>query len=157
MNIAFRTERFDDVWHDARPLLRRHWEELACKDICGPLDMDTEVYRRLEQAGALHVTTARLRESGVGQAGLVGYAVYVLAQNMHYRGLLAAEPDVFFLLPEHRRGMTGVRLLRAAEAALARRGAGIVMQKVKISRDCGVIFKRMGYTHVENLWMKRLG
>lgn len=173
---TFQTERFHDIWPEIQPLLRRHWDEIARKDICGPLDINEDIYRRLELAGALLLVTARLRERGgdgeggaaravasSGDAGwgappsagrLVGYAAYFLSPHPHYQRLLVAEADVFFLEPEQRRGATGLRLLRAAERAALAAGAHTLVQKVKTDHDCGAIFRRMGYSHAENIWIK---
>lgn len=150
MRITFQTESFDAFWPDAAPLLLRHWEEIALKDLNGPLDVDVQMYRNLDAAGVLHITTAR------DDGNLVGYAVYFLTPNLHYRSLLTADADVFFLVPEYRRGLTGLHLLKAAERALSSSGVTVVMQKTKVAHDCGALFRRMGYAHVENLWMKKV-
>ena len=146
--MEFTTERFADIRHEIQPLLGAHWDEIACKTICGPLDVNEDVYRLLEQSGALHITTAR------EQGRLVGYAAYIVGANAHYKTRIMAEADVFYMHPSQRRGTAGIRLLKAAEAALHARGAHIIVNKVKVSHDVGPIFARMGYHHVENVWMK---
>lgn len=148
MSVVFQTEPFKDFWPEARSLLLRHWEEIAARDITGPLDVNREMYEAMDAAGMLHITTAR--EAGE----LIGYAVYFLTPHPHYRALRTAEADVFFLAPEQRKGLTGPRLLRTAERVLAERGANVIVQKVKTAHDCGAVFRRMGYSHTENVWMK---
>lgn len=151
MTITIQTERFPDAWQDLQPLLLRHWDEIALKDMCGPLDINEDAYRRLDAAGILALTVVR------DEGHAIGYAAYFIIPNLHYRHLVMAEPDVFFLAPEHRKGTTGLRLLKAAEASLIERGVTTIVQRVKTAHDCGAIFKRMGYAHVENVWMKAVG
>lgn len=57
-----------------------------------------------------------------GSGILAGYAAYFLTPNLHYRSRLVAEADVFYLAPEYRRGLAGLRLLQAAERECIRAG-----------------------------------
>lgn len=148
MALTFQTERFPDIWDEVQPLLQQHWDEVGVKDITGPPDANEELYRRMDAEGILHITTARHK------GRLAGYAAYLVYAAHHYRSRMLADADVFFLAPGFRRGMAGVRLLKAAEAALLERGVTTIVQKVKVSHDCGALFKRMGYRHTENIWMK---
>jgi hypothetical protein len=137
------------LWEEITPLLQRHWNEIALRDVFGPVDIDKDAYGRAEASNMLRVYTAR-REDG----SLAGYAVYFVMPNFHYHSKLVAEADVFFLVPEERRGLTGLRLLRFADRELRGEGVNVIVQKVKVAHDCGVLFKSMGYTHAENVWMK---
>ena len=152
MTLEFRRERlFPDTFGEMRELLERHWDEVALKDVSGPLDIDENMYRLLEANGNLVLVTAR--EDGVP----AGYAAYLLGPNPHYRSLAVAEADVFYLAPEYRRGLAGLRLLRAAERECVRAGARIIQNKVKLAHDCGRLFERMGYTAAEKLYVKAVG
>ena len=136
MTLEFRRERlFPDTFGEMRELLERHWDEVALKDVSGPLDIDENMYRLLEANGNLVLVTAR--EDGVP----AGYAAYLLGPNPHYRSLAVAE----------------LRLLRAAERECVRAGARIIQNKVKLAHDCGRLFERMGYTAAEKLYVKAVG
>lgn len=74
--------------------------------------------------------------------------------NLHYRTRLVAEADVFFLLPEYRRGLAGLRLMQAADRALVARGVDVIVSKVKAAHDCGRLFERMGYRLTEKNYMR---
>ncbi len=147
--LTFRVETLAAVRDEAAPLLRRHWEEIALNRDTVPLDPDWQAYDRVEAAGLLHITTAR-NDAG----GLVGYAVYFVVPNLHYRSLRVAETDIFWLVPEHRRGLAGLRLLRAAEAHLAALGVNKIVSKVKLHHDTGPLFERLGYTAIERVYAK---
>lgn len=148
--LTYQTEKFVDIWEEVQPLLARHWDEVAAKGMCGELNINEDVYRQAEERGMLHITTART------DGKLVGYAAYFIVPNIHYSHLRMADPDVFFLAPEHRKGRAGIRLLQKAEDELKNIGVTTIVQKVKVSHDCGAIFLRMGYVHVENVWMKKV-
>lgn len=139
---------FPTLINEMRPLLERHWQEVALCDAFGPVDIAEDAYRRVEEGGMLRVYTARRN------GALVGYAAYFVLPNLHYRSKLAAESDVFFLLPEERRGLVGLRLLQFADKALAAEGVAVIVNKVKMSHDCGKLFERMGYKQHEKLYLR---
>lgn len=149
MALVFARERlFPDLLGEMRTLLERHWNEVAVKEISGPLDINEDAYRALDAGGHLILVTAR--EEGK----LTGYAAYILAPNLHYRSRAVAEADVFYLAPEYRKGLAGLRLLQAAERECVKAGARVIQNKVKVAHDCGRLFERLGYTLAEKLYVK---
>lgn len=148
--MRFASEKlFPGLLEEMRPLLRRHWREVALCEVFGPVDINVDAYRKTEEAGMLRVYTAR-KNGGA----LVGYAAYFVLPNLHYRSRIVAESDVFFLAPEERRGSAGLRLLQFADKALCTEGVRAIVQRVKTAHDCGRIFERMGYRHYEKLYLK---
>lgn len=225
MTLEFRREKlFPDLFGELHALLKCHWNEVALREVTGPLDINEDIYRLLEANGNLILITARERGADPGASGtpaarnagkaghtefsgadaevgmsgekgktgasgeqraekagetgkaeaaapvgdeaeryegqsrgrgiLAGYAAYFLTPNLHYRSRLVAEADVFYLAPEYRRGLAGLRLLQAAERECIRAGARIIQNKVKIAHDCGRLFERMGYRAAEKLYVK---
>ena len=139
MALTFQTESlFPDLFFEMKPLLERHWNEIALKDAFGPVDIDENAYRALYECGMLHVTTAR------DEGRLVGYAVYFVMHNFHYKTRR---------VPEYRKGLVGFRLLREADRALSGM-VDIIVNKVKAAHDCGRLFERMGYHLAEKNYMK---
>ena len=147
LNFA-REKLFPSLFNEMQGLLARHWEEVALKEISGAPDIDEEAYRLLDGGGHLVAVTAREGEK------LAGYAVYVIAPNLHYRHRITAEADVFYLAPEYRAGLAGLRLMQAAERECIRAGAHIIQNKVKLAHDCGRLFERMGYEPSEKLYVR---
>lgn len=144
---TFARESVAQVLDEIKPLLEKHWEEIAhFKDI--PLDPDYSAYENGEKAGRIRVFTAR--HDGV----LVGYAVFYLG-NLHYKSTATAAQDILFVLPEHR-GMTGYRLIEYCDNQLRSEGIKVVYQHVKVAHDFGPLLKRMGYVAVDNLYARRL-
>lgn len=148
--ITFQTEPWSDFEEEGAALCVRHWEEIALNKDAIKLDPDWQRYRRIDAEGLLSVTTAR--EEGK----LVGYQVYIVTPHLHYKSSLTALSDVLYLAPEHRQGTTGIRLMKAAEEALVKRGVQKVVQNVKLKNDWGLILERMGYSPIERIYAKML-
>lgn len=148
--ISYHTERLNQqLIDDITPLLKLHYDEIAQYKHINVLDPDYTQYYRLQANDALRVYT--VRDNG----DLVGYSVYFIAPNAHYPGSIHANNDVLFVLPEYR-GTTGRKLLQYAEAQLKLGGVDLIHMHMKVEHDKPALFKRMGYTHSENLYTKAL-
>lgn len=149
--ITYQTEKFKDCIDEAKPLLMKHWDEVACDKENVPLNPDYDQYQRLCDAGVLHIVTAR--DDGV----LVGYASWLVAVNLHYKQLVFGEIDIFFLSAECRRGLVGYKLLSKSDEYLASIGVNKIVSKDKIAHGLGPIFKRLGYEAIETVYLKTVG
>lgn len=148
-SVRFQRETAHGLWGEIMPLLERHWREIAhYPDI--PLDPDTVKYDRLEEAGLLRCYTCRVREV------LVGYGVYIVQANAHYRGSLQANQDVLFLAPEYRRSRMGLGLITFADQELRAEGVQVVYQHVKEKHNFGPLLERLGYELVDRIYARRL-
>ena len=151
MSVSFAEERFSDIADEIRQLLARHWREIARHQDSIALDPDWPLYAALAASGTLAVMVAR-------DAGrMVGYAVYFVRPHLHYRGVTWATSDIFWLAPEARAGMTGLRLFRFAEAALRRRGAVVMHTTHKLAHPAaGRLLAHLGHTPIERGYSKLL-
>ena len=147
---VFQREAFVDFFDEAIPLLRLHYAEIAhFKDI--PLDVDVERYLQIERAGMLRIYTARL------DGNLVGYAVFFISTNGHYKASLQAVQDVIYLDPARRNSRIGLGLLDFCDAELRREGVQVVMHHVKLAHPAlGRILSRKGYAPIDVIYAKRL-
>lgn len=162
--LTFAAEKIVDVKQEVMPLLLRHWDEIALNKAAVPLNPDWETYEKLEAMGMLHVTTARF------EGEIVGYASYLISPNLHYRTMLVADGDIFYLAKEHRRGSAGIRLLRQAEAHImafceaSGRGYDCVYiinkEKAHFMKDgrsiVGPVLNRLGFNLIEHYYAKRV-
>lgn len=148
--FKFQREKAQDVFKEMAPLLRRHYGEIAhYKDI--PLDPDFDTYFKMEDAGILRVYTARDEVNR-----LVGYAVYFIKTNLHYRSSLQAIQDVLFISADVR-GMFGAKFIIWTENQLKKENVQVVFQHIKITTSKTVdLFKRMGYVPIDLILGKRL-
>lgn len=148
---VYARESIAEVVDEIKPLLIAHYEEIAhYLDI--PLKPDYQRYIQAETAGLLRIFTARV------DGELVGYAIYLLMHHLHYSDSLQAHQDILYLAPDHRRGGTGMRLIRHADCALAEEGVQVVVQHVKARADLnfGPLLERMGYELMDHIYAKRL-
>ena len=146
--MEYQREHAADVMDEIKPLLQKHWHEIAhFPDV--PLDPDYDAYLRAEQAGKLRVFTAR---SGLA---LVGYGVFFIG-NLHYKSTPIATQDILFLSPEHR-GIAGVRLIRFCDRMLKADGIRKVYHHVKPAKvDFSRVLRHEGYELVDHVWARSL-
>ena len=139
----------DGLINEMIPLLKKHWVEIAhYPDI--PMDPNWEAYMAMQDNEALVIMTVRVNTK------LVGYIVYFVHPNIHYQGSLQAVQDVLFIDPSYRKGMLGIRLLKASEAVLKGMGVQVVMQHLKFEHDFSPLLERLGYHDVDKIMAKRL-
>ena len=143
---VFAREQVSDVIEEIKPLLSLHWREIAhYQDI--ELDPDWDFYRRNP---AIRVFTARVDNA------LIGYGVFFIGPNRHYKQSIQAVQDILFVHPDYRGGMVGYRLIRFCDEQLKSEGAQAVYHHVKAAHDFGPMLVRQGYEVVDVVHAKRL-
>ena len=140
--------------HEALPLLRAHKDEIAhYQDI--PLDVAEEKYLAMDLAGTLRVFTARVDDATASLDNkLVGYAVFFVAPNLHYRGSLQASQDILYMDPAHRG--RGLVFINWCDEQLRQEGVQAVYQHLKVEHDFGRALERLGYVFVDKIYARRL-
>lgn len=157
VTLRFGWEKFRDLALEPNlsDLLKAHWAELAVHKDRMPLDPDFGRFQVLEDAGVLRVWTARDGKT------LVGYMAWFIQPHIHYRSTLTATEDLFLLDPEYRRGLQGCRMFTTCFDALRDLGVKRVMVHSKVHFEAdrgglGVLFRRMGFEHTDNVWSMML-
>ena len=149
--ITCHVESLTDRLPELKPLFPLHFEELALNKDKVPLDPQYEVYLERDRQGAVLFVAAR-------DAGeLVGYFVGFIAPGLHYKTCLTCTMDIFYIHPSKRTGSAGIRLFRAVEAELRRRGVQRWFMGSKLHADASALFKRIGAVPVETYYSKWLG
>lgn len=149
-HLTAQVEQFKDVLDDhGRQLLKRHHAEIALDQEEVDYAPDWARYEVLDKLGQLSITT--LRSQGI----IVGYCVMHVMPELHYKTTLTATMDIMWVAPEYRENMGGLRLMRAVEAELRRRGVKRVYMGSKLHKDISKIFKAMGYVPIE-LWFSKI-
>lgn len=144
-------ETYNQVIDEIKPLLHEHWLEIALNKDTVLLDPDYELYQLLEVKGMLHITTIR------DEGKLIGYAIYVISPNIHYKSLKVAESDIFFLKKDYRNMGVGKQLLIHAEKHLVSLGVNKIINRVKLNTDAGYVFEIMGHKPIEKVYSKLVG
>ncbi len=147
---TFAIEKYDDVIEEAKPLLEKHFDELASyKDIS--LKPRNRLYRIAEILGEFVIFTVR---DGLA---LIGYAAFFIREPMHYEGSVWAFADLIWIHPDWRNAGFGRQLVQFCEAELAKRGVKVVNLGEKIAHPAlGLLLKSEEYSAVEVHYQKRI-
>lgn len=154
--VSFHVEPWAEFKGEALRLWQLHWQEIALNQAQIPLNVHYAVYDALDSVGQISVIVAR------SEGQLVGYWVGMIRPHLHYATSLTAHTDVYYLLPDHRRGRTGIRLWQAVEREMRRRGVERILTATKKhvspvtgkTLDMGPVFRHLGYTEVETCYAK---
>jgi GNAT superfamily N-acetyltransferase len=147
--ITYQVEKYEDCIGEIKPSLNEHYEELSVTKTF-PLDPDWDAYVRLSEAGSLKVITCR--KDGV----IVGYMFFLLHYNLHYRTMLTAIEDLYYLRKEERKGRVGIKLFKYAEEYLKSIGVNRVLLGTKVHLDNSRLFEYLGYSFVEKMHSKMI-
>ena len=149
--VKYQQEFLPTVKSDIQYLLKEHWEEIALNKIKIRLNPDWDAYESLEQQGKLKIFTARDGET------LVGYFVVLMGVNLHYKDHLFAANDVIYLSAKHRKGLTGVKLIKFAETCLKQDGVSVLSINTKVHRPFDKIMDYLGFNLIERVYSKYIG
>ena len=151
MSITCQVESIDEVIDEMRPLWDLHWNEIALDKNRVPLNPDVQSFRLMEEMNGLHIATVR------DEKKLVGYHVTVLRTHLHYRHSLTAYVDMYFLHPDYRQGMAGIKMFKFVEDQFKKLGVERIYQSTKKHKDLGRLFERLGYKVTERIFTKWIG
>lgn len=149
--ITAHVENLASQLEEIKVLLPLHYAELALNQDHVPLDPQYEIYLERERRGELVFMV--LRDAGA----MVGYFLGFIAPGLHYQTCLTCTMDIFYVQKDKRTGSAGIRLFRAVEQELKRRGVKRWFMGSKIHADASALFKRIGATPVETYYSKWLG
>lgn len=150
--LTAQIESFEERLDELQRLLPLHYEELALNQDQVPLAPQYDIYIARERNGELLFVT--LRELGE----LVGYFIGFIAPGLHYKTCLTCTMDIFFVHPSRRgHALPGVRLFRAVERELRRRGVQRWFVGSKCKADTSALFKFLNFEQVETYYSKWIG
>lgn len=149
--MIYQQEFLTTVEDDIRPLLDKHWQEIALNKDKIKLNPDWEAYHNLEQEGLLKIFTAREEDK------LVGYFVVVVQRNLHYKDHLFAVNDIIFLHPDYRKGRTGIKLIQFAEQCLKEDGVSVLSINTKVHKPFDVLMEFLRFRLIERVYSKYIG
>ena len=129
-------------------LIRSHYKEIsAYQDI--ELKPDWDKYLQMEREQKLTCFVARK-----GGDKVIGYAIFFVQFNMHYRESLQAVQDIIYIDKEER-GF-GSDFIQWMDKELKSDGVQVVYHHVKCKHDWGKALESLGYNHIEKMYGKRL-
>ena len=149
--ITYQQEFLTTARPDAQKLLEDHWEEIALNKGKIALNPDWEAYEALESSGKLKIFTARDDDR------LIGYFVVIVGVNLHYKDHVFAANDILYLSKEHRKGRTGLKLIKFAEKCLKKDGVSVLSINTKVHKPFDSLMEYMGFNLIERVYSKYIG
>ena len=146
--IIFAKELLIPMYDAAVALCEKHWNETEEQYRNAAFNPDKEQLIHLESIGWSRYFTARL------DGELIGHLYFAVFNHTHTQMKVATE-DFFYILPEHRKGTTAVRLLKMALRTLRLEGCSQIGMSSKLtgSKPIDPLLLRMGFTHVSNYYV----
>lgn len=148
---SYQQEFLASVYIEIQELIKEHWQEIAVNKSKIKLNPDWDAYEELEKNNRLKIFTAR--EDGK----LVGYFVVITGVNIHYKDHMFAQNDVLYLSKEHRKGFTGIKLIKFAERCLKEDGISVLNINTKAHKPFDKLLDYMRYNMVERVYQKYIG
>lgn len=150
-NATFQRESYGAVIDEIKPLLERHWLEIARNRDVIEFAPDYGRYEMMDLAGACMIATVRV------EGALAGYAIYFMTPHLHYRNNMWAISDIIWLAPEYRRGRLGVQLIEFAERTLRELGVSVMHTTGKVANPVlAAVLEHLGHIHIEFAYAKLL-
>lgn len=163
--LKFQVERFSAIRQEAEPIFERHWREIAVDQERIAYAPDWSKYEAMEQSGILHTLTVRHVENtaesncatGESHGKIVGYFIALILEHPHYStaGRMAMT-DVYYILPEFRKGGAGAKMLAAVEHSLKALEVSKAYLSTKVHDDHSELFERMGWKLTDKCFTKLL-
>lgn len=149
--MRYQQEFLATVQQDIKPLLEKHWSEIALNQDKIKLNPDWGAYNQLEQAGKLKIFTAR------DDGKLVGYFVVIVDRHIHYKDHLFANNDILFVDKEYRKGFTGIKLVKFAEKCLKEDGVSVLTINTKVHQPFDKMLTFLKFNKIERIYSKYIG
>lgn len=147
-NIEYRVVRLAEILDDMKPLLEKHYEEVAFRKDKIAFNPDYDKYLALDDLGMLHCV-------GAFKGGeLIGYFLSIMNINLHYKDHIYAANDVLYIAPEHRAGRAAYNMFRFAEKDLASKGVSVLTIHMKTHVPFDRLCESLGYTYLERIYAK---
>jgi hypothetical protein len=142
-----------DITHELlvelEPLLKVNAEETG---IGGEFCLNKLVYIRAASLGSYVGFTVR-NDSGE----CVGYSGFAVNEHLYLPQYTMAQQDTLYLREDYRKGMTGIRLIKYSEKILrGKYRVNLILQNSTPERDLSNLFKRLGYSERDRVFVKTL-
>lgn len=152
MSVSYQLERWATYRRDCGALWAEQYADHGPDKDRMAMAPDVLAYEAMEAAGVLQILTARSEDRR-----MVGYLLTIIRQHLHHTNVLCAFEDVFFLGKAHRRGSTGIRLIREAIRHLQAAGVQKVYFNSDLSQDLSRLFGRLGFVECNIVYSRWIG
>jgi hypothetical protein len=150
MTIQYEVAKVADCFDEVLTLLNDHYKELSVTKGF-KLNPDYEIYKHGDKTGTVRVILCKKDQA------IIGYVIYFISANLHYKDCLLATEDIYYLKPEYRKGTTGIKMFRFAEKYLKNLGVNMVKYSTKVHMDNSKLFEYLDCNFIEKVFVKNLG
>lgn len=150
--ITYAVERLEECLEEVKPLLSKHYEQVAMYQDKVKLNPDYDRYLELCDAGVLHCVVARDDEDVV-----IGYFISMIVPHMHYQDSKYAVNDIVFIEESYRKTKVGLNLFTFAEESLKEQGVSVITIHMKTSLPFDSLCEGLGYDYAERNYTKFIG
>lgn len=150
MTVTYQKELFFTLMPELPELFLQEYEEAEIDKERNKLDPDWKRYVELEIAHIFHIQTAR------ADGKLIGYFFNFIHRHLHFSNLLCAAVDTFYLVPEYRKGRTGIKFFTENEKMLKDIGAQKISLAFPMLAGLESLMKRLKYQEAERIFWKYL-
>jgi hypothetical protein len=147
MTIEYKIANNKEVFNKMKEMFEDHHKELSVTKGF-PLNPDYKVYEEANNRNSLKIALC-LKDDEI-----IGYIVYFVGINLHYKSCLLATEDIYYLKPEYRKGLIGVKMFVFAENYLKSIGVNMVRYSTKTHLDNSKLFEFLGCNFVEKVYTK---
>ena len=149
--ITYQVEKLETCLEEMKPLLEKHWEEVAWYKDEIDFNPDYDKYYQVEAIGMLHVVT--VREDGE----LIGYNINFINAHLHYSDHKYAVNDIIFLKPEHRHASAAIDLISFTEKELKKLGVSVMTMHMKLAHPFKSLMEHVDFAPQEYVYSKLIG
>jgi|TARA_R110000796_G_C14242824_1_gene397518 GNAT superfamily N-acetyltransferase len=149
--VTYSREVWGDLRDELEPMFKAHWEEIEVNREKVKLSPNWASYSAIEASGCLGVYTARK------EGKMIGYCVVIADTSLHHSDHIFAFNDLLYIDPAHRKGMTGMKLIKYAESDLKECGVSYLVINTKVSHPFDPLLERLGFDLIERSYSKYLG
>lgn len=138
--ITFQKETYTSLFNDVNflELISENFQETGVLNDSFKLTPKWKMYKIMAMRNLLPLYS--VREEGA----LVGFFIAFLVPHQHYKNLMVAETDSFFLSKEKRAGLLGYNFLKYAVDAL-KQEVDLIFFTTNIKRDLSGILTRLNF------------
>lgn len=133
--MIIQQEPFSSFRKDAKDLIAPYLAEVTT---AFEKDVNWDHYQTLADQGYVHVITARK------DGALKGFLPFIAYEHPNNVGTMFAQELALFLLPEERKGLTGVRLIKTARRVSKELGCQYFMITTRPGKDLGPLLTALG-------------
>jgi hypothetical protein len=149
MTIQYTASSLKECFDEISKMFEKHYEELSVTKSF-KLNPDYNVYWEADKRKTLRVILCK------DDNKIIGYIVYFIGLNLHYKDCLLATEDIYYLEPKYRKGLIGPKMFIFAEKYLKSIGVDMIKYSTKTHLDNSKLFEFLGCEFIEKVFIKKL-